>query len=112
METGSVAVVRTRPPVVISTHLVALVPWSIARTRGSATCLDHLASPVGDRRGAQPEVVEQEGGVAGRGELPIDAEDAHRNGTVRLHDDAGDRGAEATGGRCLLHGDHRTGLGG
>src|SRR4051794_12899212 len=90
------------PAASTSTALVELVPWSIASRSGCSAGIEDLADGGGDAVGGQPEVVEQELGAAG-GREALDPEDAHRHRPL-LRDQAGHRGAQATGHRGLFRG--------
>src|SRR3954451_7464407 len=97
MPTAAEPVATTAPDSPTSSALVELVPWSIARTY-----LSGIFSRQTGRRGAdvgrgEPEVLQQIRGGAGRRELAVDAEHAHRH-RPRLGDHhRGDRGAQPAG---------------
>src|SRR5215471_12574477 len=99
---GAVALRSTVPVEETSKHLVALVPWSMASTQGSAMApRQDFSRLLGNVVSGQAEILQQETCRAGGRERPGDAEDAHRDGPA-LHDQAGDGAAQPAGDGCLL----------
>src|SRR4051812_33411215 len=60
-----------------SSALVALVPWSMARTSASRGMAQHAADGVRDPGGRQPEVLEEVARAAGGRERVPHTQDAH-----------------------------------